>query len=232
MVLANSMQEIDETTDNVQRLEEASSFNASMPAGWEEGHRYEVRSLLQETLKDDIALQTVSAAAGRYTSLRLDDALDMLPAGSDSSEDSEKSNLKKASALIVQKLYPDGRLLGYIQDAAEKGRGDEGGQLDATNQMLLNAFDDGVYSTADTVAGAAEPTWGGMARQTAQSYTVAALQNSIVGAPDRSDVQEFGISDAVRRHFWWRRTPSSMNEDCFRPVPKRTPTAGATPTHG
>ncbi|WP_146750873.1 DUF6571 family protein [Actinomyces sp. Z5] len=200
-VLANSMQEIDEAANGAQRSAEASGFNASMPAGWEEGHRYEVRSLLQETLKDDIALQTVSAAAGRYTSLRLDDALEMLPADSDGSEDSEKSNLKKASSLIVQKLYPDGRLLGYIQGAAEKGRGDEGEQLDATNQMLLNAFDDGVYSTADTVAGAAGPAWGGMARQSAQSYTVAALQNPIVGAPDRSDVQEFGISEAVRRHF-------------------------------
>ncbi|MBE6481280.1 MAG: hypothetical protein E7Z94_02685 [Actinomyces ruminicola] len=201
VVLANSMQEVDEAANNVQRLEKASGFNASMPAGWEEGRRYEVRSLLQETLKDDIALQTVSAAAGRYTSLRLDDALDTLPADSDDSQDAGKSTLKAASALILQKLHPDGRLLGYIQGAAEKGRGDGGEQLDATNQMLLNAFDDGVYSTADAVAGTAGPAWGGMARQTAQSYAVAALQNPIVGAADRSDVQEFGISEAVRLHF-------------------------------
>ncbi|PHP53029.1 DUF6571 family protein [Actinomyces ruminis] len=202
VVLANSMQEVDEAANKGgQRSAEASDFNASMPAGWEEGHRYEVRSLLQETLKDDVALQTVSAAAGRYTSLRLDDALDTLPADSDDSQDAGKSTLKDASALVLQKLHPDGRLLGYIQGAAEKGRGDEGEQLDATNQMLLNAFDDGVYSTADAVAGTAGPAWGGMARQTAQSYAVAALQNPIVGAPDRSDVQEFGMSEAVRLHF-------------------------------
>ncbi|SDM24844.1 DUF6571 family protein [Actinomyces ruminicola] len=201
VVLANSMQEIDETASNAQRVAEASGFNASLPARWREHHDNEIRQLLQEVFKDDIALQVVSAAAGRYTSLRLDDALDTLPADSDDSEDAGKSTLKAASALIVQKLEPDGRLLGYIQGAAEKGRGDEGEQLDATNQMLLNAFDDGVYSTADTNAGAAGPVWGGMARQTAQSYAVAVLQNPTVGAPGRSDVQDLGMSEAVRRHF-------------------------------
>ncbi|WP_136314207.1 DUF6571 family protein [Actinomyces procaprae] len=201
VVLANSMQEVDEAANNTENSNEDSAFNANLSAGWEGYHPNEVRSLLQETLKDDIALQTVSAAAGRYTSLRLDDALNTLPADSDDLEDAGKSTLKGASALIVQKLYPDGRLLGYIQGAAEKGRGAEGEQLDATSQMLLNAFDDGVYSTADTVAGAAGPAWGGTARHTARAYTAAALQNPTVGAPGRTDVQELGMSEAVRRHF-------------------------------
>ncbi|NDR53250.1 MULTISPECIES: DUF6571 family protein [unclassified Actinomyces] len=201
VVLANSMEEIDETATDSDNSVKFSRFEAGLPAGWRGYRDDEITVLLREILKDDIALQAVSEAAGRYTSLRLDDALDTLPADSDDSEDSGYSSLKAASALIVQKLEPDGRLLGYIQGAAEKGRDDDGEQLDATNQMLLDAFDDGVYSTAATVAGAAGPAWGGTARNIAQSYLVAALQKPVAGASGWSDVQDYGMSEAVRRHF-------------------------------
>ncbi|WP_147681242.1 DUF6571 family protein [Actinomyces ruminicola] len=135
VVLANSMQEVDEAASEAQRNSQRSPFNASMPAGWGEKHDEEVRSLLQETLKDDVALQTVSDAAGRYASARMDSALDALP---------EDASTEDAYKRASQTGYSNGCLIGYIQGAAEKGRGDAAAEKDATNQMILNAFGKGL----------------------------------------------------------------------------------------
>ncbi|QHO91789.1 hypothetical protein CWT12_11400 [Actinomyces sp. 432] len=135
VVLANSMQEVDEAAGDVQRNSRRSQFNAAMPAGWDEKHDEEVRALLQETLKDDVALQTVSDAAGRYASARMDSALDALP---------EDASGEEAYKRASQTGYSNGRLIGYIQGAAEKGRGDAAAEKDATNQMILNAFGKGL----------------------------------------------------------------------------------------
>nr|WP_143233299.1 DUF6571 family protein [Actinomyces ruminis] len=135
VVLANSMQEIDESANETENSRKDSAFNGSLPAGWEGYHPEEVKKLLQETLKDDVALQTVSDAAGRYTSSRMDSSLDELAAD---------AGYQEAYDQVAQTRRIDGQLLGYIQGAAEKGRGDAAAEKDATNQMILNAFGKGL----------------------------------------------------------------------------------------
>ncbi|RAX19790.1 hypothetical protein DRB06_11220 [Actinomyces sp. Z5] len=135
VVLANSMQEIDEAANETENSRNDSAFNGSLPAGWEGYHPDEVKKLLQETLKDDVALQTVSDAAGRYTSSRMDSSLDELAAD---------AGYEEAYDAVAQTRRIDGQLLGYILGAAEKGRGDAAAEKDATNQMILNAFGKGL----------------------------------------------------------------------------------------
>ncbi|RAX21084.1 MULTISPECIES: DUF6571 family protein [unclassified Actinomyces] len=135
VVLANSMHEIDQAASGRDDSQPPTRFLQDQPTRWDELHWDEIRLLLQETLKDDVALLTVSDAAGRYTSQRLDSSLDELPAD---------ATYQDAYDQVSQTRYYDGCLLGYIQGAAEKGRGDEAAEKDATNQMILGAFGKGL----------------------------------------------------------------------------------------
>ncbi|RAX24185.1 MULTISPECIES: DUF6571 family protein [unclassified Actinomyces] len=135
VVLANSMQEIDEAASERDNSDPPTLFVEGQPARWEEAHWGEIRLLMQETLKDDVALLTVSDAAGRFASQRLDSSLDELPAD---------ATYQDAYDQVSQTRYDDGCLLGYIQGAAEKGRGDDAADQDATNQMILSAFGKGL----------------------------------------------------------------------------------------
>ncbi|WP_136193963.1 DUF6571 family protein [Actinomyces procaprae] len=187
VVLANSMQEIDEAANGAQRSGEASDFNASMPAGWKKGHEEEVRSLLQETLKDDIALQTVSDAAGRYASLRLDSSLDTLP---------EDASYEDAYDRVSQTRNADGRLLGYIQGAAEKGRGDAAAEKDATNQMILNAFGKGLSFIPGPQSAVASK-----ALSIAESYALDAAGDALPSNAQQAQDEAVEMQDEVEQRL-------------------------------
>ncbi|MBE6474884.1 MAG: hypothetical protein E7Z95_04835 [Actinomyces succiniciruminis] len=187
VVLANSMQEVDEAANGSQRSGEASDFNATMPAGWKDSHDDQLRSLLQEALKDDVALQTVSDAAGRYTSLRLDSSLDAL---------SEDASYAEAYDRVSQTRYADGRLLGYIQGAAEKGRGDTAAEKDATNQMILNAFGKGLGFIPGPRSALA-----GKALSIAESYVLDAVGDALPSNAQQAQNEAIDMQNEVEQRI-------------------------------
>ncbi|MDU0347434.1 DUF6571 family protein [Actinomyces sp. MRS3W] len=187
VVLANSMQEVDEAANGAVRSGESSEFNAYMPAGWEERNEEAIRSLLQETLKDDVALETVSDAAGRYTSLRLDSSLDAL---------GEDASYADAFNQVSQTRYSDGRLLGYIQGAAEKGRGDAAAQQDGTNQMILDAFGKGL----SLIPGPQSPLIG-KAMGIAESYALDAAGDALPDYSQQAQDEAIDMQDEVKQRL-------------------------------
>lgn len=188
MVLASSIQEVDEAANEAEREGDSSTFNASLPAGWRNSHDNEVRTLLQETLKDDAALRTVSDAAGRYASLRTEAALSDL--------DSSTTSYGDAYNHIAQKGYANGSLLGYVQGAAEKGRGAEAAELDALNATVLDAFGKGL----SFVPGPQTP-WISTASEIAKSYALDAARGTLSSHVERVQKESISMQDEVEQRM-------------------------------
>jgi len=129
----------------------------------------------------------VSDAAGRYASLRLDSSLDTLP---------EDASYEDAYDRVSQTRNADGRLLGYIQGAAEKGRGDAAAEKDATNQMILNAFGKGLSFIPGPQSAVASK-----ALSIAESYALDAAGDALPSNAQQAQDEAVEMQDEVEQRL-------------------------------
>lgn len=125
VLLANSIADV----DNMARRNattEGNIFESNLAAPWEKVREPELLALLQEVVKDDLALATLGAAAGDFSRRRVE------------AKAAETGSVDDATTIVQE----NNCLAGYILGAAEKGRKAEAAERDAMAGLFFSAFSD------------------------------------------------------------------------------------------
>ncbi len=140
VMLANSIGDIDDTASGTAYKDRYTSFDELLPVAWHDRRGRELGALLQDVLTDDVALTTVSRAAGVLTTRRLVVTARKTDPGTD---------LREAYGALLGGTRSSARLYGYIYAtcaAARQAGVDEAGPAAG---IMLAALEQGMDSAAD-----------------------------------------------------------------------------------
>ena len=140
VMLANSIGDIDDTASGTAYKDRYTSFDELLPVAWHDRRGRELGALLQDVLTDDVALTTVSRAAGVLTTRRLVVTARKTDPGTD---------LREAYGALLGGTRSSARLYGYIYAtcaAARQAGVDEAGPAAG---IMLAALEQGMDSATD-----------------------------------------------------------------------------------
>lgn len=127
VLLANSIADIDANSRDAVD-DGGNAFTDNFGAHWRSLHEAEVRKLLQEAGKDDLALATLGAAVGDFSRQRAEFTAARTKSVSEVLTDVEQNNY----------------LAGYVLGAAQKGRDIDKAERDASVGLFFNALSEGL----------------------------------------------------------------------------------------
>ena len=149
VMLANSIGDIDDTASGTAYKDRYTSFDELLPVAWHDRRGRELGALLQDVLTDDVALTTVSRAAGVLTTRRLVVTARKTDPGTD---------LREAYGALLGGTGSSARLYGYIYAtcaAARQAGVDEAGPAAG---IMLAALEQGMDSATDPPFGWQPPS--------------------------------------------------------------------------
>ena len=140
VMLANSIGDIDDTASGTAYKDRYTSFDELLPVAWHDRRGRELGALLQDVLTDDVALTTVSRAAGVLTTRRLVVTARKTDPGTD---------LREAYGALLGGTGSSARLYGYIYAACAAARQAGVDEAGPAAGIMLAALEQGMDSATD-----------------------------------------------------------------------------------
>gem|GEM_PF-1069518 len=140
VMLANSIGDIDDTASGTAYKDRYTSFDELLPVAWHDRRGRELGALLQDILTDDVALTTVSRAAGVLTTRRLVVTARKTDPGTD---------LREAYGALLGGTRSSAKLYGYIYATCAAARQTGVDEAGPAAGIMLAALEQGMDSTTD-----------------------------------------------------------------------------------
>ena len=140
VMLANSIGDIDDTASGTAYKDRYTSFDELLPVAWHDRRGRELGALLQDILTDDVALTTVSRAAGVLTTRRLVVTARKTDPGTD---------LREAYGALLGGTRSSARLYGYIYATCAAARQVGVDEAGPAAGIMLAALEQGMDSATD-----------------------------------------------------------------------------------